>query len=75
VVDEPHGLIVGIEPSTFAIDDSGIATVDATVTLRGTLPPQRTDQIIPIELVVAAEGKVAVAEERWWVVVPGTGLD
>ena len=75
VVDDPHGMVVDISPKRFDIGEDSTADVAATVTLRGTVPPTRTDRVIPIDLVVAAEGEVAVSDVRWWVVVPGTGVD
>jgi len=75
VAGDEHGVVVSMEPSSIEVPESGTADVSVTFTLRGVVPPQATDQILPMELVAAGDGLVALGAKPFYVVVPGRGLE
>ena len=75
VAGDDVGLVSGVEPTSAPVPAVEAAEIGVTLTLRGVVPPDATDQVFRLELVAAGDGTVALGGQPFYVVVPGRGLD
>ena len=72
VPDDPYGFVVGIDPASYTLS-SGVngQVIDFTLTFRGAVPAQSTDQTYHVALNVIGDGTVLLDTLDIYIVVPG----
>lgn len=72
VPDDPYGFVVGIDPASYTLS-SGVngQVIDFTLTFRGAVPAESTDQTYHVALNVIGDGTVLLDTLDIYIVVPG----